>query len=307
MSLPEPFLTDPSLPAPSPASTIVVPSYERPEALRACLEALIAQDDPDREVVVVDDGSPEPLAPVCAGLPGVRCVRQENAGPAAARNRGAREARGRFLAFTDDDCRPQRDWLSALRRAWDGEPRRMVGGRVVNGLPQNPYASASQGLCDYLYDYYGAAGGEAPFFTTNNLGVARDAFMAMGGFDEGFPLAAAEDRDLGLRWRDADGHLAYAPEAVVDHHHALTLRRFWRQHANYGRGARHLHRALDRRAAGQPRVEPMRFYAGLVLWPMRRRGLRGLGGSVLMGLSQVAMVRGYAHARVQERREDRGA
>jgi GT2 family glycosyltransferase len=285
-----------------PASSIVVPSYARPEALRACLAALAAQDDPDREVVVVDDGSTEPLAPVCAAFEGVRCIRQENAGPAAARNRGAREARGTFLAFTDDDCRPRSDWLSALRRAWGGDERRMVGGRVVNGLPRNPYASASQALCDYLYHYYGAASGEAPFFTTNNCGVSREGFEALGGFDETFPLAAAEDRDLGMRWRDRGGSLAYAPEAVVDHHHALTLRRFLRQHANYGRGARHLHLVLDARGAEQPKVEPPRFYAGLLLWPLRRRGVAGLGGTVLMGLSQVAMVRGYAAARASERR-----
>lgn len=285
-----------------PACTVVVPSYARPDALRACLAALAAQDERDHEVVVVDDGSPEPLAPVCAPFEGVRCVRQENGGPARARNRGAREAAGTFLAFTDDDCRPRPDWLSALRRAWGGDEGRMVGGRVVNGLPRNPYASASQALCDYIYDYYGAATGAAPFFTTNNCGVSRAAFQALGGFDETFPLAAAEDRDLGLRWRDRGGALAYAPDAVVEHHHALTLRRFIRQHANYGRGARHLHLVLDARGAEQPRVEPPRFYAGILLWPVRREGLRGLPGSVLMGLSQIAMVRGYAAAKAEERR-----
>ena len=285
-----------------PVTTIVVPSYGRPESLRGCLAALAAQDEPDHEVVVVDDGSPEPLAPICADFASVRCVRQDNAGPAAARNHGAREARGSFLAFTDDDCRPRPDWLTALRRAWGGDERRMVGGRVLNGLPRNPYASASQALCDYLYDYYGAESGAAPFFTTNNCGVSRAGFHGLGGFDESFPLAAAEDRDLGMRWREAGGELAFAPEAVVDHHHALTLRRFFRQHANYGHGARHLHRALDARGVAQPKVEPARFYAGLLLWPVRRRGIRGLGGSALMMLSQVAMVRGYARARAEERR-----
>ena len=285
-----------------PRSTIVVPSYDRPEALRACLTALAAQDDPDREVVVVDDGSPEPLAPICEAFEGVRCVRQANAGPAAARNRGARQATGAFLAFTDDDCRPRPDWLSKLRLAWGEDEARMVGGRVVNGLPRNPYACASQGLCEYLYDYYRAEGGEAPFFTTNNCGVSRDGFHRLGGFDESFPLAAAEDRELGLRWRGRGGSLIYAPDAVVDHHHPLTLRRFMRQHANYGRGAWHLHN--KRGDDGQPstRMEPARFYAGLVLWPLRRHGLTGLRGTVLMGLSQVAMVRGYAAARAEGRR-----
>ena len=157
-------------------------------------------------------------------------------------------------------------------------------------------------MCDYLYDYYGAEDGEAPFFTTNNCGVSRAGFERLGGFDETFPLAAAEDRDLGLRWRDSGGSLSYAPDAVVEHHHALTLRRFFRQHVNYGRGARHLHRVLDARGAGQPKVEPLAFYAGLVVWPIRRRGPRGVLGSALMALSQAAMVRGYAVARAEERR-----
>lgn len=298
----------PSIPGPSiPASSIVVPSYGRPDALRACLDALVAQDDPSFEVVVVDDGSPEPAARVCEGMARVRCVRQDNAGPAAARNRGAREARGTFLAFTDDDCRPRPDWLSRLHAAWGGDPDLMVGGRVENGLPDNPYAEASQSLCDFLYHWGGAEVGEAPFFTTNNAGLAREGFERLGGFDESFPLAAAEDRDLGLRWREMGGRLTYAPRAVVDHHHALTLRRFFRQHANYGRGAHHLHGVLRARGAlepgARPPVERPAFYWGMLTWPLRRRGVRGVPLSLLIGLSQAAMVRGYGEeARAQRRR-----
>jgi GT2 family glycosyltransferase len=277
---------------------IVVPSYARPERLEACLDALAAQEGGPYPTVVVDDGSPEPLAPVCAPYPFVTCMRQDNAGPAAARNAGARAATDAvFLCFTDDDCRPQTAWARGLFAAWNGEPSRLVGGRVENALPTNVYAATSQSLCDYLYAYFGAAAGQAPFFTSNNIGCSAAGFAAIGGFDESFPLAAAEDRDFGLRWRDRLGPLVYAPDAVVDHAHPLTFARFWRQHANYGRGARHLHRVLAARAASAPRREKICFYTGLLVYPLRHPNLGTIPArivqSALMGLSQVAMIAGY--------------
>ncbi len=283
---------------PSPhAASVIVPSFNRPDRLRGCLEALSAQDFGDYEVIVVDDGSAAPLGPVCAPFaPLVRCLRQDNAGPAKARNAGAAAARGAFLAFTDDDCRPRPGWLGALLAAQGGVEDRLVGGLVVNGLADNPYAEASQALCDYLYAYFGAETGTMPFFTSNNLGLSRAGFLRVGGFDETFPLAAAEDREFGIRWEAKGGALAFAPDALVDHFHALTLRRFWGQHANYGRGAHHLHGVLARQGSDKPRREPLGFYLGLLAWPLRQGGARRLGQSALMAVSQMAMVRGYAAA-----------
>jgi GT2 family glycosyltransferase len=277
-----------------PRSVIVVPSFDRPAALRSCLEALAAQDDPDFGVVVVDDGSPEPLEPVCNAFKGVRCIRQENAGPAAARNRGASACDADFVAFTDDDCRPRPGWLSGLRAAHDGATWRLVGGRVENGLPGNPFATASQEICDFLYDWFVSSADGMPFFTSNNIGCSAERFAELGGFDETFPRAAAEDREFGLRWREAGGELTYAPDAIVDHYHMMTFCRYWRQHANYGHGAHHLHAVLSARGSTMPKLEPAAFYAGLVAHPLRRHGvLRGLAPSALAVVSQAAMVSGY--------------
>jgi len=280
-----------------PQASVVVPSYNRPAQLRRCLAALCAQEGVSFEVVVVDDGSAQPLSDVCAEFaPRVRAIRQENSGPAVARNRGAAEARGAFLAFTDDDCLPRPDWLAALVKAHGGRDDVLVGGRVENGLPEDPFASASQDLCDYLYDYFGAAEGRMPFFTSNNIGMSRAGFDRIGGFDDSFALAAAEDRDFGLRWREQGGALIYAEDAIIDHFHGMTLRKFWRQHTNYGQGAWHLHRVLDRRGSDQPKREPLAFYVGLVLQPVKSRGLAGLKGTTLMALTQIAMINGYGRA-----------
>ena len=272
-------------------TAVIVPSYDRPARLARCLEALSALDPPADAIVVVDDGSPEPLAAVCAGLAGVRCVRQANRGPAAARNAGARVTDAAFLAFTDDDCQPHPGWLGALVAAQGGDEARLVGGRVRD-VAGGVFAAASQSLSDYLYEAGGAARGEAEFFTTNNMGCARARFERIGGFDESFPLAAGEDRDFGRRWRAAGGGLALAPDALVDHAHEMGLRGFWRQHANYGRGARLVH---DRADPGEPggRIQRLRFYAALVAHPLRDRRARPLTRAALLALSQLATVRGY--------------
>ncbi|MDU8942186.1 glycosyltransferase family 2 protein [Ovoidimarina sediminis] len=284
-----------------PRSTIIVPSYNRPDALGRCLQALIEQDDGDFEVVVVDDGSATPLQGVCAPYgPLVRCIRQENAGPAKARNRAVSEARGRFLAFTDDDCRPRPDWLRRLREAHAGVDERLVGGWVVNGLPDDMLATTSQELCDYLYDYFGARNGTMPFFTTNNMGCSKAEFERVGKFDERFSTAAAEDREFGMRWQDLGGELHFTEGAVVDHYHGMTLQKFLRQHWNYGRGAHRLHRIMSIKQLGNRKIEPFRFYRDLVFYPVRKNGMLALPRSIMMGLTQFAMVVGYAQERFRK-------
>lgn len=282
----------------APRISVVIPAYARPARLADCLAALARTRLPADavELVVVDDGSPEPLEPVvhAAALPfRWRVLRQANAGPAAARNAGAAAAAAPFLAFTDDDCLPEPDWLPALLAAHQGVATRMVGGRVANALPHDLFAATSQDLVDFLYSHHARGGDDGAFFTSNNIGCERARFLAIGGFDASFPLAAAEDRDLCLRWCEAGGELRFAADAVVGHAHAMDLVRFLRQHANYGRGARHLHRRLRGRGRQRPRLESIGFYARLLTFPLVDGRPRALGKMLLLALSQAAMVRGY--------------
>jgi GT2 family glycosyltransferase len=292
--------------ATAPEYSIIVPTYRRREPLARCLSALGALDYPrDRfEVLIVDDGSPSPPADLLPSLdPSIdaRLICAHHAGPAAARNTGAQFARGRHLVFTDDDCAPQADWLSAIDRWMNRADRPLaVGGRVVNILPDNLYASASQGIVDYLYDYYGDRSAPGRFFTSNNLIVPRGEFLEIGGFDEGFRLAGAEDRDFCERWRAEAMMLEYADDVVVHHAHSLGFTRFSRQHFNYGRGAFDLHRSRARRGQRSLRLEPGRFYFGLVAYPVRRSpDLRGLLLGVLHWWSQVAYAAGYFYERLR--------
>ncbi len=300
-----------------PRISVVIPTYSRPKQLARCLESMAALDYPsDRfEVVVVDDGSPTSLEGIVAlhrdGLD-IRLIRQDNAGPAAARNRGASEAVGTFLAFTDDDCAPDPQWLSRLADRFAQEPDQLLGGRTVNVVDGNPYSAASQTLIDYLYHYYNRAAEDSEgedrrttgtFFASNNIACSAEPFRRFGGFDTSFPLAAGEDREFCDRWGRDGLAMSYVPEAVVYHAHTMNLRGFLRQHFNYGRGAFHFHVARARKAQQQMRVEPLRFYAELLRYPLTtNQGLDALRITVLMGLSQTANVAGYVRERFGSRR-----
>jgi len=286
---------EPAAASGDPAVSVVIPTRNRGETLARCLSALARSDLPrDRfEVVVVDDGGDASVEDVTArhgdGLR-LRVVRLPWSGPARARNAGAEAARGRLLAFLDDDCEPEADWLEKLLAHHEREPEVAIGGGVANTFGDNPYSDASQALLEYLYGWLNPDPGDAHFFASLNLGVPREAFLAMKGFDPSYPLAAAEDRAFCRRWRAEGRHLIYAPEARVHHGHALGFRSFLRQHFHYGRGARRFHRQASR--AGR-RFEPWRFYTGLVVSPLRRGRPRALRTAALLLVSQLATLAGF--------------
>ena len=278
--------------------TIVVPTYNRPDRLRACLEALAALDYARSgfEVIVADDGGTHDLAPVVEPFRrhiDVRLLVEPHRGPASTRNAGAGAAHGRFVAFTDDDCAPARDWLLRLRAAFERLPGHMIGGHTINAIEDHLCPAASQILIDYLYAYFNRDPTDAQFLVSCNVAVPADAYRALGGFNPEFPDAAAEDRDLCDRWRARGLRMAYVPDAIVYHRHALSLSAFWRQHMGYGRGAHRFHMARVRRSKTPFKVEPLAFYSRLISHPFKAGAPRPAQLSALLALSQVANVSGF--------------
>jgi cellulose synthase/poly-beta-1,6-N-acetylglucosamine synthase-like glycosyltransferase len=254
----------------APYISIVIPTYNRPTVLASCLRAIAGLAYPrDRfEVIVVDDGGSAPLEQILAPYRelSLKLIHQANSGPAAARNRGAREATGELLVFTDDDCAPAPDWLARFAERHALAPGCAIGGETENALEQNIYATASQLLVSYLLAYFGIAG-RARFFPSSNLAFPTERFRDVGGFDVSFPLAAGEDRELCDRWQHRGYRMIYAPEAVVYHSHRLTAKTFLRQHFRYGCGAFYYHLRRARQRQQQMKVEPPAFYIKMLTYP----------------------------------------
>lgn len=283
-----------------PLVTVVVPTRGRPEALARCLAGIgrTALDVTAVEVVVGADGEdvvPPPEA--AAGAVGMRVLHGARRGPAAARNRGARAARGDVVAFIDDDCVPTPEWLPELLAGLQDSPEALVAGRMRNGLPHNPWTHASHTLLDTVVDSYNDRRDRPGFAPSSNLALRRGVFDALGGFDERFPRAAAEDRDFCDRAFVLGHPLVHVHGAVVDHFHDLDLRRFVRQHVNYGRGSA-TYRALAIAAGRRPNTVETRFYRRLFVAAARAGPPASAPGRVFrVGLSQVVYATAYFTAR----------
>jgi glycosyltransferase involved in cell wall biosynthesis len=278
--------------------TIIVPTRNRAVVLDRCLTALAAlqYDHAAYEVFVVDDGSAPPVDGVCARHAGgltLRSLRAEGIGPARARNMALRQAQGEFVAFTDDDCRPEPEWLAAFDAAMSGVGGlRGFGGRIVDSPENGICGRASQMLVSFLYEYNERPGG-LRFFCSNNMVFPRRELLAMGGFDESFPLAAAEDRYLCARWQQS-GALQFVPTATVEHRQMLDLRGFVRQQFRYGQGACQFWRRRLADANQGNRLEPGGFYRRMLGYPFGKvQFWTACAMSFLLMVSQAAVAAGY--------------
>jgi len=263
--------------------SVVVPTRDRPEALARCLAALARQRVGVLDVIVVNDATGEITAP------GARVVRAQGRGPAAARNLGARAARGDVICFTDDDCAPGPDWARRLAEACAG------GGAAAGTTIADPAAGAPAAAAQLLTNTLLRTSrddttGGLRFAPTCNLACHATTFADLP-FDESFALAAGEDRDWCARLVAAGGVLHHVPAAVVVHRPQLGARGLVRQQVRYGRGA------VGFRAAGGT-LASAGFYRELA----RACAHAGASTTAFVALAQAAVAAGAALELLQQRR-----
>ena len=234
----------------APQVAIVIPTYQRGALLARTLRAVSGlKTAVAHEIVVVDDGSDEVnLALVeraVATCPTARLLRQENAGPARARNTGYRAGSGDLVAFIDDDCAPAPDWLQRLIAPFERSDARLgaVGGRV---LPEPPHNWVGRFCAATEY-----SSGLQPVFlnaATANACFRRSVLDELGGFDEGFRHPGGDDPDLSERVRAAGYRLEFVPDAIVYHAELETLGDFLGHMFRRGLGEARLASKHGRRA-----------------------------------------------------------
>ncbi len=177
--------------------SVIIPTYNRRQYLVACLESVSAQRCPADEVIVVDDGSTDGTAEILAGIEGITVIQQENAGPGAARNRGAAAARGDYLVFLDSDDLWFEWTLDVFSQLIEQHARpALLSSRFedYSGELAEPTEVPAQGRAFAAFLETSAH----PFIVGAGMMVIdRQAFVASGGFSE--DRLNAEDHDLALR------------------------------------------------------------------------------------------------------------
>ena len=216
----------------TPKVSVVVATYNGAATLKETLRSLEKLNYPDFEVMVVDDGSTDKTGEVARSFESVRYVHQENLGLSVARNTGIATAKGEVIAFTDDDCRVDEDWLhflvsDLLRNEFQG-----IGGH--NFLPPEDSPTAAVVMA--------SPGGPAHVMLTDreaehipgcNMAFYKSVLDDVGGFDPIY-RKAGDDVDLCWRLQQASHRIGFSHAGFVWHYRRSTAVAYLKQQYGYG-------------------------------------------------------------------------
>ena len=196
--------------------SVIIPTYRRPALLLRCVEAVMHQTfaTDQYEIIVVSDGDDPSTSRALAAMPVDRFpvvqfyALPQKAGPAAARNFGLMLSQGELIVFTDDDCIPQHDWLTAMWTAYERQQKEDVAfsGNTIVPLKHEP--------TDYEKNISQLASAE---FITANCACTKKALIRVGGFDERFKMAWREDSDLQFKLIERGISIVKVSDAIVTH------------------------------------------------------------------------------------------
>jgi GT2 family glycosyltransferase len=222
--------------------SVVIPTFNRLGMLLRVLDALQKQKAaPDFEVIVIDDGSDDPVHSVLTRRRDITFRSQPNHGPGAARNHGVSLALGRFVVFLGDDTVPEPNFLAEHARVHrESADDRLVACLGYTGWPSDERVTA---FMDYINDYglqFGYKlirdGETVPFnfFYTSNISIDRKLLMEFP-FDTTFPSAAWEDIELAYRLDKKGLKIQYNAAAITRHYHRMTVDSFARRQYTVGK------------------------------------------------------------------------
>jgi glycosyltransferase involved in cell wall biosynthesis/predicted DCC family thiol-disulfide oxidoreductase YuxK len=242
--------------------SIVVSTHNRADMLRQCVEALEHQDSGpwSYEIIIVDNASTDGTAGVIAdllahGAP-ILALREPRAGVSHGRNTGVGAARGRIVAFTDDDIRVAPDWVSRIARAFEDEPGvECIGGPVRPLWSARPPAWLDRrhwsplSVTDYGDEPFEINADHPRCLLTSNMAFRRAALDRIGGFSPEFPRS--QDHELQIRFWLNGGRARYVPDLVV---HTVVPES--RMRADYHRGWHVRHGRMCARMQLRERTRP---------------------------------------------------
>jgi len=216
---------------------VVVCTRNGSARIAACVESLLASRHTIDEIVVVDDGSTDTTTDVVKGYAerGVKLLSIAPSGLSAARNHGAAATTAHWIAYTDDDCEVDEDWIAELLDAaalhtWDA-----VGGPNITPESEGE-ASPAKTIVDHAVGTASAVlldDLRAEHLPGCNIMISRAAFHAVGGFRVNYQTAG-DDVDICWQLLDAGFVLGYQPSAMVWHHRRTSICGYLKQQIGYG-------------------------------------------------------------------------
>jgi GT2 family glycosyltransferase len=246
----------------APPLTVLIPSRERPDRLRRCLDSILSSDYPhDRIELLIVDNAPasdatQRVVDAYTDRTNIRYLREDSLGSASARNRGLREVETDLVLMTDDDTVVDKHWITEVARTFSTYPEAaVVSGLLVPMELDTPaqvwfeqFGGFSRGFERRVFDLNEHWPANEPLYpwtagvfgTGNNFAFRIAAIRAVGGFDpalgNGTPALGGVDTEILLRTILSGNTIVYEPRAIVHHAHRIDYAALRRQIYAYGAG-----------------------------------------------------------------------
>lgn len=286
--------------------TVAIATLNRPDAVARCLDAILSAELLPAEVIIVDQSETETTRGIIAQRQGsaipIMYIRQRQRGLSISRNTAFARANYPIVAMTDDDCVPDRKWITTIAQNFESSSAPdAVTGRILPLGPERPDTyeiSSRRSTTRREFE-----GNTLPWLVGSggNCAVKRSLFQQIGGYDErlgaGSPGKAAEDMDFFYRLLRAQARIRYEPQAVIYHERQNRARRLASRY-QYGHGMGAFCAIWLRRGDAHAFVIIARWTADLLLaymraivhlnWPLAKQrwySLQGTVGGVLYGLT----------------------
>lgn len=217
----------------TPLISIIVCVHNGASRVKPFLDASNSLHYSDYEIIIIDDGSTDNLEKLCSHYTHIRYFKQPHSGLSAARNLGAKQAKGDIFAYTDDDCIPDIDWLFWIAKAYQEQKFDLCGGP---NLPPEPWdddeavIAAAPGAPSHVM----LTDRVAEHIPGCNLTVTREAFYKLDGFADQY-WVAGDDVDFCWRAQQHGMIIGFHGAAFVWHRRRATFLRYFKQQRGYGK------------------------------------------------------------------------
>ncbi len=211
--------------------SIIIPAYNSAKTVGHVIEACRQLIYPDKEIIVVDDGSTDSTVGIASRYgTQVTIIRQPHMGMSSARNAGWRAATGEICFFTDSDCMPRSDVLALLAPHFKKQNIGAVGGTYDIANPQKPLARL---IHEEIFFRHRFMPSYVDFLGSFNCAYRKAALEQAGGFSEGHEMSAGDVNDLPARLLASGWKFTFEVRAAVAHHHETSLYRYLQKQFSY--------------------------------------------------------------------------
>lgn len=215
--------------------SVIIPTRCRDAYLRQAIESVLAQEELEKEIIVVDNEPSESTRDVCSDYP-LRYLQYDQEGPSAARNLGVSHAKGELLAFLDDDDL----WPPGSLRARLDNWQRTGRNTLVVGRARRFVATLDDEIC-----FLDSMEESRHLLVLGASLMTKDSFLEAGGFDES--ISAHEDTDLWIRIKSSGTRISYIPEICLHYRrHEGNLTAQWDEHNSHITGVLRKHLSKKR-------------------------------------------------------------